>query len=49
MSTLLAGGEANKMARMLPPVTVSGREAAMNAVPALGQRTDAIRAEFGGR
>lgn len=32
---------------LLPPVTVSGREAAMNAIPALGQHTNAIRAEFG--
>lgn len=32
---------------LLPPVTVSGREAAMNAIPAVGQHTAAIRAEFG--
>ncbi|MCU1671462.1 MAG: hypothetical protein JWP40_4389 [Blastococcus sp.] len=32
---------------LLPPVTVRGREAAMGAVPALGQHTDAVRAEFG--
>jgi itaconate CoA-transferase len=31
---------------MLPPVTVRGREAAMGAVPAVGQHTDALRAEF---
>jgi itaconate CoA-transferase len=31
---------------MLPPVTVRGREAAMGAVPAVGQHTDGIRAEF---
>lgn len=32
---------------LLPPVTVSGREAAMNAIPAVSQHTAAIRAEFG--
>lgn len=32
---------------LLPPVTVAGREAAMGAVPALGQHTDAVFAEFG--
>jgi itaconate CoA-transferase len=32
---------------LLPPVTVGGREAAMGAVPALGQHTAAIRAELG--
>jgi crotonobetainyl-CoA:carnitine CoA-transferase CaiB-like acyl-CoA transferase len=32
---------------LLPPVTVPGRTAAMGAVPALGQHTSAIRAEFG--
>ncbi len=32
---------------LLPPVAVSGREAAMNAIPALGQHTSAIRTEFG--
>jgi itaconate CoA-transferase len=32
---------------MLPPVTVPGREAAMGAVPAVGQHTAAIRAELG--
>jgi itaconate CoA-transferase len=31
---------------LLPPVTMAGREAAMGAVPALGQHTAAIRAEF---
>ncbi|MFC5828431.1 CaiB/BaiF CoA transferase family protein [Nonomuraea insulae] len=31
---------------LLPPVTVSGREAAMGAIPAVGQHSDAIRAEF---
>lgn len=33
---------------LLPPVTVHGREATMRAVPALGEHTDAIRAEFAG-
>ena len=32
---------------LLPPVNVPGREATMGAVPALGQHTDAIRAELG--
>ena len=32
---------------LLPPVSVAGREAAMGAVPALGQHTAAIRAELG--
>jgi len=31
---------------LLPPVTVTGREASMGAIPALGQHTYAIRAEF---
>ncbi|WP_371327787.1 CoA transferase [Modestobacter sp. DSM 44400] len=31
---------------LLPPVTVPGRESAMGPVPAIGQHTDAIRAEF---
>ena len=31
---------------LLPPVTVSGREVAMGAIPALGQHTEAVRAEF---
>jgi itaconate CoA-transferase len=32
---------------LLPPVSVAGREAAMGAVPALGQHTAAILAELG--
>ncbi|GHG48857.1 CaiB/BaiF CoA transferase family protein [Streptomyces griseocarneus] len=32
---------------LLPPVEVAGREAAMGAVPELGEHTAAIRAEFG--
>ena len=31
---------------LLPPVTVPGREAAMGAVPALGQHTESVLAEF---
>ena len=31
---------------LLPPVTMPGREAAMGAVPALGQHTEAVLAEF---
>jgi itaconate CoA-transferase len=31
---------------LLPPVTTPGREAAMGAVPALGQHTDSVLAEF---
>ena len=33
---------------LLPPVTVPGREAAMGAVPALGQHTNAVLAEISG-
>ena len=33
-------------AALLPPVTVPGREAAMGAVPALGQHTESVLAEF---
>ena len=32
---------------LLPPVTVMGREAAMKAIPSVGEHTAAIRAEFG--
>ena len=32
---------------LLPPVGVTGREAAMGAIPTLGQHTEALRAEFG--
>ena len=32
---------------LLPPVTVPGREPAMGAVPALGQHTESVLAEFG--
>ena len=32
---------------LLPPVSMEGREAVMGAVPALGQHTEAIRAELG--
>jgi itaconate CoA-transferase len=37
---------AGPLRSMLPPVTVAGREAAMGAIPALGQHTHALRAEF---
>jgi len=32
---------------LLPPVTVPGREAAMGAVPALGEHTRSVLAELG--
>lgn len=32
---------------LLPPVSVHGREAAMGAIPQVGEHSDAIRAEFG--
>jgi crotonobetainyl-CoA:carnitine CoA-transferase CaiB-like acyl-CoA transferase len=38
---------AGPLRALLPPVTVHGREAAMGAIPALGQHTAAIRAELG--
>ena len=38
---------AGRIRALLPPVTVPGRTAAMGAVPAPGQHTTAIRAEFG--
>jgi crotonobetainyl-CoA:carnitine CoA-transferase CaiB-like acyl-CoA transferase len=31
---------------LLPPVTVTGREAAMGPIPALGAHTEAVRTEF---
>lgn len=34
---------------MLPPVTVAGREAAMLPIPAVGQHSEALRAEFSRR
>ncbi len=34
---------------LFPPVTVSGRDATMGAIPGLGQHNDAIRAEFSPR
>ncbi|TNC25716.1 CaiB/BaiF CoA transferase family protein [Amycolatopsis alkalitolerans] len=43
------GTPGGAMHALLPPVEVEGREPVMGAVPALGQHTDAIRAEFGGR
>ena len=41
------GSPAGPLRGLLPPVTVAGREAAMGRVPALGEHTDAVRAEFG--
>jgi itaconate CoA-transferase len=40
---------AGPLRSLLPPVTVPGREPAMGAIPAVGQHTDAIRAEFAPR
>jgi crotonobetainyl-CoA:carnitine CoA-transferase CaiB-like acyl-CoA transferase len=37
---------AGPLRSLLPPVVVPGREPAMGPVPAVGQHTDAIRAEF---
>ena len=41
------GTSAGPVRSLLPPVTVTGREPAMGAVPSLGEHTDAIRREFG--
>ena len=41
-----AGTPAGPVRALLPPVTVPGREAVMGAVPALGQHTEAVLAEF---
>jgi len=41
-----AGTPAGPVRALLPPVTVPGREAAMGAVPALGQHTESVLAEF---
>ncbi|MCC3775044.1 CaiB/BaiF CoA-transferase family protein [Streptomyces sp. UNOB3_S3] len=41
------GSPAGPLRGLLPPVAVAGREAVMGAVPALGEHTAAIRAEFG--
>lgn len=40
------GSPAGPLRGLLPPVEVQGREAAMGAVPAAGEHTAAIRAEF---
>jgi itaconate CoA-transferase len=40
---------AGPLRALLPPVTVPGREPTMGPVPAVGQHTDAIRAEFAPR
>jgi len=34
---------------LLPAVQTAGQEPVMGAVPAFGEHTEAIRAEFGGR
>jgi itaconate CoA-transferase len=41
-----AGTPGGPVRALLPPVTVPGREAAMGAVPALGQHTESVLAEF---
>jgi len=41
-----AGTPAGPVRTLLPPVTVPGREAAMGAVPALGEHTASVLAEF---
>jgi itaconate CoA-transferase len=41
-----AGTPAGPVRVLLPPVTVPGREAAMGAVPALGEHTESVLAEF---
>jgi len=41
------GSPGGPIQALLPPVVVPGREAAMGAVPRLGEHTDALRAEFG--
>jgi itaconate CoA-transferase len=41
-----AATPAGPVRALLPPVTVPGRPAAMGAVPALGQHTEAVLAEF---
>ena len=41
-----AGTPAGPVRTLLPPVTVPGREPATGAVPALGQHTEAVLAEF---
>jgi itaconate CoA-transferase len=40
------GTPAGPVRALLPPVTEPGREAAMGAVPALGEHTDSVLAEF---
>ena len=41
-----AGTPAGPVRTLLPPVTVPGREPAMGAVPALGQHSESVLAEF---
>jgi itaconate CoA-transferase len=40
------GTPAGPVRALLPPVSMHGREAAMGAVPALGQHTESVLAEF---
>ena len=40
------GTPAGPVRALLPPVTAPGREAAMGAVPALGEHTESVLAEF---
>ncbi|MFE0631315.1 CaiB/BaiF CoA transferase family protein [Streptomyces sp. NPDC058864] len=42
------GTPSGSLRGLLPPVTVRGREALMGPVPALGEHTEAVRAEFSG-
>jgi itaconate CoA-transferase len=42
-----AGTPYGPVRALLPPVTVTGREAPMGAVPAAGEHTEALRREFG--
>ena len=37
------------MRSLLPPVVLTGREAAMGPIPDVGQHTRAVRAEFAAR
>ena len=40
------GSPVGPLRGLLPPVEVAGRQAALRPVPALGEHTDAVRAEF---
>ncbi|GAA4619860.1 CaiB/BaiF CoA-transferase family protein [Actinoallomurus vinaceus] len=41
------GSPVGPLNALLPPVTVTGREPRMGAIPAVGEHTDAVLAEFG--